>query len=114
MPRKKKIDTKALIKAVESGLSRRDIMAQFGFNNPNQVTAYYLNALVETGRAKGIVSRRLKVKTSVRAKPIKVNKWGSLVIPREKVEELGYKVGDTFSISKTTAGDGISLKVQNE
>ncbi len=113
MPRKKKIDTKALIKAVESGLSRRDIMTQFGFNHPNQVTAYYLDALVETGRAKGIVRRRLKDKISVKAKPIKVNQRDSLVIPREKVEELGYKVGDTFSVNQIKAGDGISLKVQS-
>lgn len=110
MPRKK-IDTKALIKAVESGLPRRDIMAQFGFTNPNQVTTYYLDALVELGRAKGIVGRQ---QTSVKVIPIKVNQRGSLVIPRERVAKFGYTIGDAFSISKTTAGDGINLKAQKE
>ncbi len=68
MPKKKKIDPKVLIKAVESGLPRRDIMAQFGFTIPIQVTIYYLDALVEVGRAKGIVSRQPKVKTAEKAK----------------------------------------------
>jgi hypothetical protein len=114
MPRKKKIDTKALIEAVESGTPRKDIMAQFGFNNPNQVTAYYLDALVELGRAKAIVGRQLKDTSSKKVIPIKVNQRGSLVIPRERVTEFGYNIGDTFSISKTKAGDGISLKAQKE
>jgi hypothetical protein len=105
MPQKKEIDNKALIKAVESGMSRREIMVQFGFKIPGQVTTYYLEALVEAGRAKGIVGRQPKVKSD---KALKVNKRGSFVIPREMVEELGYKVGDTFSISKTLVG--MSLK----
>ncbi|MBW2624191.1 MAG: hypothetical protein JRD68_14880 [Deltaproteobacteria bacterium] len=115
MPRKKKIDSKALIKAVESGLPRKEIMAQFGFMSPVQVTTYYLDSLIETGQAKAIVGRRSKAgkagKAGKESKVITVNKRGSLVIPREKAEELGYKVGDTFSISQTKKGEGISLKL---
>jgi len=108
MPRKKEVDGKKLIKAVESGIPRREIMSEFGFKTPAMVSTYYLDALVETGRAKGIVGRPPTAKPDEKAKVLKVNKRGSLVIPREKIEELGYKVGDTFSISKTLAG--ISLK----
>jgi hypothetical protein len=109
MPRKKTIDNMALIKAVESGTPRRELMKQFGLKSPVQVTTYYLDALINEGRAKEIAGRQFTV-----AKPSKtftVNKRGSLVIPREKVQELGYKVGNTFSISKAPK-DGISLKVQ--
>ncbi len=112
MPRKKKIDLKELIKAVESGLPRKEIMAQFGFMSPVQVTTYYLDSLIETGQAKAIVGREPKAgKAGMESQVITVNKRGSLVIPREKAEELGYKVGDTFSISQTKKGEGISLKL---
>lgn len=110
MPKKKEVNAKALIKAVESGSPRSEVMKQFGFKSPVMVSTYYLDALVETGRVKGIVGRKLIVKPGKKAITLKVNKRGSLVIPREKVEELGYKVGDTFLISKTLRGDGISLK----
>ena len=113
MPRKKKIDSKALIKAVESGLARKEIMAQFGFTAPVQVTTYYLDSLVESGQAKAIVGRQSKTrKAGGESKGISVNKRGSLIIPKEKAEELGYKVGDTFSVSQTKKEDGISLKFQ--
>lgn len=109
MPQKKKIDNKALIKAVESGMTRREVMAQFGFKTPAMVSTYYLDALVETGRAKGIVGRQPTAKPG---KALKVNQRGSLIIPKEMVEELGCKVGDTFTVSKALKGDGISLKAQ--
>lgn len=109
MPQKKKIDDKALIKAVESGTPRREVMAQFGFKTPAMVSTYYLDALVEAGRAKGIVGKQPTVKPG---KTLKVNQRGSLIIPKEMVEKLGCKVGDTFAISRALRGDGISLKVQ--
>lgn len=113
MSRKKKIDSKALVKAVESGLPRREIMAQFGFTAPVQVTTYYLDSLIQTGKAKAIVGRQPKTgKAGKESRVITVNKRGSLIIPREKAEGLGYKVGDTFSISLTKEGNGISLKLQ--
>ena len=115
MPRKKKIDLHALIKAVESGLPRKEIMNQFGFTSPVQVTTYYLDSLVETGQAKAIVGRKAKTgKAGREGKIITVNKRGSLVIPREKAAELGYEVGDTFSVSQTKKGDGISLKLRKK
>ena len=39
-----------------------------------------------------------------------INKSGSLIIPKEKIEELGFKENDTFTIRKTKSG--ISLKIQ--
>jgi hypothetical protein len=102
MPQKKKIDNKVLIKAVESGTTRTEIMAQFGFKTRGQVTTHYLDSLVEVGRAKGIVGRQPTAKPG---KALKVNQRGSLIIPKEMVEELGYKVGDTFSVSRALAGD---------
>ncbi len=60
MPRKKEIHLKALVDAVESGVPRREIMKRFGFKSPTQVTAYYLDGLVEAGRTKPVISRQPK------------------------------------------------------
>ena len=82
--------------------SPKEIMAQFGFTSPVQVTTYYLDSLIETGQAKAIVGRNPRAgKAGMESKIITVNKRGSLIIPKEKAAELGYKVGDTFSVSQT-------------
>ncbi len=103
MPKKKEMDLKALIKAVESGLTRREIMAQFGFKIPGQVTTYYLDGLVEAGRAKSIVGR--PPKAAGRSEEIvKVNQRGSISVPKETIERMGFKEGDRFQVGKTRAG----------
>lgn len=102
MPKKKKIDNKTLIKAVESGLSRKEIMAQFGFKIPGQVTTYYLDALVEAGKAKGIVGR--PPKAGRKEETVKVNQRGSISVPKEMIERMGFKEGDRFLVGKTRAG----------
>jgi bifunctional DNA-binding transcriptional regulator/antitoxin component of YhaV-PrlF toxin-antitoxin module len=42
-------------------------------------------------------------------KEVAVSKRGSLIIPKELIEELGFKVGDLFMARKTKVG--ISLKL---
>ena len=98
MPQKKEVDGQKLIKAVESGVPRREIMSEFGLKTPVSVNTYYLDALIEAGRAKGIVGRQPKVKSD---KALKVNKRGSLVVRRELIEEMGFSIGENFSIRKT-------------
>ncbi|MEE9517081.1 MAG: AbrB/MazE/SpoVT family DNA-binding domain-containing protein [Candidatus Adiutricales bacterium] len=102
MPKKKEIDSKALIKAVESGLTRKKIMAQFGFKIPGQVTTYYLDALIEAGRARGIVGR--PPKAAGKEETVKVNQRGSISVPKEMIERMGFKEGDRFQVGKTRAG----------
>ncbi len=102
MPVKKDVHLKALVDAVESGVPRREIMERFKFNSPTQVTAYYLDGLVEIGRAQAIVGRRLK--TVRKGNTVKVARRGSISIPKEMIQEMGYQAGDSFRISKTRAG----------
>ncbi|MBW2062905.1 MAG: hypothetical protein JRI95_15290 [Deltaproteobacteria bacterium] len=109
MPRKKTVNASALIKAVESGLPSREIMAKFGVKTSAQLKSLYLDALAEKGKVKGIISRSIKKgRSAKKLKEIKVNKRGSLVVPREMAEEMGCKIGETFSVRKTRAG--VSLK----
>ena len=66
MPRKKTIDPGRLIKAVESGLTSKEIMARFGIKTGAQLKALYVDALAAKGRVKGIVGRKPKVKKAAR------------------------------------------------
>ncbi|MBW1709750.1 MAG: hypothetical protein JRG97_07915 [Deltaproteobacteria bacterium] len=109
MARKKVVDSAKLIKAVESGLPAKEIMSMFGFKTRLQLKSFYLDALVEKGKAKSIISRiPKKTEQEKKIKAIKVNKRGSLVVTRGMVEEMGFAIGDAFSIRKTKSG--ISLR----
>ncbi len=109
MPRKKKIDAAKLIDAVESGVPSKEIMAKFGINTLAQLKSLYVDALSEKGQVIGIIpSRRSKAASVEEAKELKVNKRGSVVVPRDLIEEMGFDIGDSFSVRKTAAG--VSLK----
>jgi hypothetical protein len=109
MAKKKAIDGTKLIEAVESGRPSREIMAEFKLNTPMQLKTYYLDALVEKGKAKPIVGRQPKTaKAAEKAKSAVIGKRGSLTISRSKIEDMGFKIGDSFTILKTKVG--ISLR----
>ena len=63
--------------------------------------------MVETGEISSIVGGRGAGKAA-KVKPIVVGKRGSIVIPAEKVTELGIDTADKFTVRKTRAG--IALK----
>jgi hypothetical protein len=107
MPKKrKKVDADKLITAVESGRPSTEIMDEFGIKTSAQLKALYLDALVNKGKATGIVGARGAKKKD--EKEVKVSKRGSIAIPKDMVEEMGYDVGDAFLARKTKAG--VSLK----
>jgi hypothetical protein len=109
MPRKKTVNSDKLIKAVESGLPSKEIMEKFGIKTSAQLKSLYLDALVAKGQAKGITGRTPKGgRSAKKTKEILVNKRGSLVVPRDMVEEMGFKIEDSFMVRKTKSG--LSLK----
>ncbi|MBW2139999.1 MAG: hypothetical protein JRG97_02870, partial [Deltaproteobacteria bacterium] len=108
MAKRLKINSKALIKAVESGLPKKEIMARFGIKNYGQIKPLYVDALIKEGKIKGIVMSRKSKNPGKDPKQIVVNKRGSLIIPREMIEEMGFEVGESFVAIKTEVG--VSLK----
>ena len=109
MPKKKEVDAIKLIEAIELGRPSREIMAEFGINTSIQLKSYYLDALVEMGKVKGIVGRKpKKAKPAKKTKRFKIGKRGSLTISRGMIEGMGYKIGDSFTVRKTKTG--VSLK----
>jgi len=107
MAKRLSINSKALIKAVESGLPKKEIMNKFGIKNYGQLKPLYIDALIKEGKIKRIVNRKAKAPAQ-KSKEIKVNKRGSLIIPKEIVAEMGFKIGSSFRIEETEIG--ISLK----
>ncbi len=109
MARKKIVDSAQLIKAVESGVAADEIMEKFDIKTRTQLKTLYLDALVVGGKAKAIVGRVPKAGAQAKqSKETRVNKRGSVVVPREMVGDMGFSIGDTFTIRKTKSG--ISLK----
>jgi hypothetical protein len=107
MPKKKALDAKKLIKMVKDGVQQQEIMKAFGFRTGTLAKAAHYRALVETGEITGIVGGR-GAGNAAKAKPIVVGKRGSLIIPADKVNELGIDAKDKFVIRRTRAG--IALK----
>ncbi|MDY6851256.1 MAG: hypothetical protein SV487_04165 [Thermodesulfobacteriota bacterium] len=109
MPKRKSVDEEKLIKAVAEGLTSKELMDQFDIKTSGQLKALYLDALAAQGLVTGIAGRTSKAaKEAQKTKELVVNKRGSLIIPREMVDEMGFKVEETFTVRKTKAG--ISLK----
>ena len=105
MPKKKTVNHDKLLKAIQAETPSKEIMDKFGISTSAQLKSLYLDALVAKGLAAGITGR---VKEEKAGKTIVVNKRGSLVISRELVEEMGFKIEDAFSVRKTKSG--VSLK----
>lgn len=109
MPKKLQVDAAKLVAEVESQKPSKEIMAEFGIKTLIQLKALYVDALAELGRTPTIISSRGAGSSApVNSKELRVNKRGSLVVPRELVDEMGFEVGQTFQVRKTAAG--VSLK----
>ncbi len=107
MPKKKVFDAKALIKMVETGETQGEIMKKLGFKTATQVKTAYMNALIETGKAKPILGGRGAGKAK-KVRLVGVGKRGSIIIPQDLVEGLGIDADEKFTVRKTKAG--IALK----
>ena len=108
MPKRKSIDEKALLKMINDGTPQPEIIKKFKFANATQLKVAYTNALMNSGKIKKIAGGRKAAAKKSGPKPIVVNKRGSLIIPKDMVDGMGFKIGDTFAIRKSAAG--VSLK----
>jgi hypothetical protein len=107
MPPKMVVDNAALIEMIKDKVPQTQIMEKFGFKTSTQLKVAYANALMETGQAPTLVSGRSK-KTKAVDNQISINKRGSLIIPKDLVDSLGFEIDDAFEVRKSAAG--LSLK----
>jgi hypothetical protein len=106
MPKKTKVNEKALLKMIQEGAAQPAIMEKFGFKNSSQLKVAYANALMNAGQVPELKTARKAA--AAPEKKVVVGKRGSLVISKALVESLGLKEGDGFVVRKTKAG--LSLK----
>lgn len=106
MPKKTKVNEKALLKMIQEGAAQPAIMEKFGFKNSSQLKVAYANALMNAGQVPELKTARKSA--AAPEKKVVVGKRGSLVISKALVESLGLKEGDGFVVRKTKAG--LSLK----
>lgn len=107
MPAKKKVDYKKLITAIEGGKTQSEILKAFKFNTAAQFKTHYLDALMKAGKAPKIKTSRASAKSGPTNEAL-VSKRGSVAISKGLIEEMGFAVGEKFTVRKTKSG--ISLK----
>ena len=105
--KKKSIDGGKLIKMVEDGVPRPEIMKKLNIKTSNQLTLAYARAQMEAGKIPQIAGGRGGAAPG-NANEVTVGKRGSVIIQKEMAESLGIAVGDKFTVRKTKAG--IALK----
>jgi len=108
MPKRKKIDSKALLEMIKEGIPQAEIMEKFSFKNSTQLKVAYANALMDTGEAPVIKGKGRKKKVKTVNTKVTVNGRGSLIIPKVLIESMKIKVGQAFEAKKTASG--IQLK----
>jgi len=108
MPKRKKIDNKALLKMIKEEVPQAEIMEKFGFKTSTQLKVAYANALMASGGAPEIKGKGRKKKVKPVNTKVTVNARGSLVIPKVLVSSMKIKDGQSFEVKKTPAG--ITLK----
>ena len=110
MPKRLKVDPTKLIAAVEAGMPSTKIMKQFNIKTTGQLKSLYVDALSQKGKIPAITTSRRGRTPSPKSpsQGLTIGKRGSLIIPRELIEEMGFEIGDTFSVRKSAAG--VSLR----
>jgi hypothetical protein len=71
-------------------------MDKYGLKSASQVRNLYYRGLVEKGVIPDVKSGRAKKKP----REVVVGKRGSLILPRDVIEGMGFDVGDRFDIRK--------------
>ena len=100
MAKKKVVDGAKLIKMVEDGFHRQEIMKKFNIKTSNQLTIAYSRALMEAGKIAQIAGGR-GVASTGEGNHVVVGKRGSVIISKPLCESLGIVVGDKFTVRKT-------------
>jgi len=106
-----KVDAKKLIEMVGKGIPDKEIMNELGIKTKASLRSMYYNALVEAGKIKDIMTERKVKKAAPRQRALTVGKRGTILLSKKLlVDQLGFKEGDKFSISKRR--DSIILRKQ--
>ena len=107
MVRKRLVDHNALVQAIAMGLSKQEVMQQFGYRSLGALKVAYLDALMALSKVPAINNKRTEKKVD---NVVGINSRGSLVIPKKLVDALGLDKTVLFQVVKE--GAGLSLKAK--
>jgi len=108
VPKKKTIDSDKLLEMVDKGVPDKEIMNRFGIRTLSQLKSYYMDALMEKGRVPGLPGRTVQAGPGKETMTVRVNKRGSLILPKKMIEALDLAGDESFKLRKTRSG--INLK----
>ena len=105
------MNKKKIIDMVKKGVPDKEIMKELGIQTKASLKRMYYDALVEAGKIKGIITETKMRKAKARKRPLIIGKRGTILLSNKLlVEQLGFKKGDKFTLSKRR--DNIILKKQ--
>ena len=95
-------DAKKLVELVKKNVPDKEIMQELGVKTKTTLKKMYYDALVEAGKIKDIMTeRKLKKAKAPRKRPVTIGKRGTILLSKSLlVEQLGFKEGDKFTVSK--------------
>ncbi|MFX0200117.1 MAG: hypothetical protein ACFFCW_28690 [Candidatus Hodarchaeota archaeon] len=95
-------DAKKIIDMVRKEIPDKEIMKELGIQTKASLKKMYYDALVEAGKIKDIMTeRKLKKARGPRKRPVTIGKRGTMLLSKPLlVEQLGFKQGDKFTVSK--------------
>lgn len=104
------MNKKKLVDMVKKGVPDKEIMRELGIQTKASLKRMYYDALVEAGKIKDIMTeRKFKKARGPRKRPVTIGKRGTILLSKPLlVEQLGFKEGDKFAVSKRR--DSIVLK----
>jgi len=105
-------DAKKIIDMVRKEIPDKEIMKELGIQTKASLKKMYYDALVEAGKIRDIMTeRKLKKTKGPRKRPVTIGKRGTILLSKPLlVEQLGFKEGDKFTVSKRR--DSIILRKQ--
>ena len=105
------MEKKRIIEMVRKGMPDKEIMRELGIQTKASLKKMYYDALVEAGKIKDIMTERQTKKPKPRKRSLTIGKRGTILLSKPLlVEQLGFKKGDKFAVSK--GKNSIILKKQ--
>ena len=96
-----KEEYKKLVAMVKKNVPDKEMMEKLGVQSRAALKKMYYDALVEAGKIKDILTEKEVKKRTAKARKLRIGKRGTMTLGKAiVVDKLGFREGDTFTVSK--------------